>query len=87
MKPVRDNVLVRPCASDETTEGGIFIPESCRKPSNKVMIVEVGGGTSKKPMRLQKGATGFRVKDWGEEIIIDGERHFLMSQDAIIALQ
>lgn len=87
MKPVGQYVLVKPCKSDNITEGGLIVPDSVAKDSNKVMIKEVGNGSEKKPMRLKKGQTGFRVKDWGEPIIIDGEQHYLMTQQSIIALQ
>jgi len=38
-------------------------------------------------MLLKEGQTGFRVQDWGQEVLIDGELHFLMEQSAIIAAQ
>ena len=87
MKPIRNNVLVKPYPSDEISEGGIIVPENARKVNNKVLIVEVGNGTRETPMRLKKGDTGFRVKDWGTEIVIDGEKHYIMEQAAILALQ
>jgi chaperonin GroES len=87
MTPIRNNVLVKPYPSEEISEGGIIVPESARAVSNKVLIVEVGRGTKERPMSLVKGQTGFRVKEWGEEIEINGETHYLMDQAAIIALQ
>lgn len=87
MIPIRNNVLVKPFLGDEVSEFGIIIPESVRKPSNKVTIVKVGNGTKDKPMTLKEGQIGYRVKSWGEEIIIDGELHYLMDSSAIIALQ
>lgn len=86
MKPIRTNVLVKPFPADEMSEGGIFVPLNARKESNKVFIIEVGNGTKDKPMRLKKGQVGFRVKDWGTEVIINGEKHFIMDQEAILAL-
>lgn len=87
MKPIGQYVLVKPYPSNDKTEGGLFVPESVQTPSNKVYVVEVGNGSPKKPMLLEKGQTGFRVKDWGEPYIIDGELHFMMTQQSIIALQ
>lgn len=87
MIPIRTNVLVKPYPPDDISEGGIFVPDSAKEPSNKVLVVEVGAGTKQKPMQLKKGQTGFRVKQWGEPILIDGELHFIMEQSAIIALQ
>lgn len=87
MKPVRNNILVKPFPSDEISEGGIIVAESCKQVSNKVRVVAVGTGTEKKPMNLKPGDVGFRVKDWGEPVEIDGELHFLMDSSAIISLQ
>ena len=87
MKPILNNVLVKPFPPSDITEGGIFVPDSVKKPSNKVLIVEVGTGTRTKPMHLKKGQIGYRVKDWGTEIDIKGEKHYLMDASAIIALQ
>jgi len=83
MKPVKTKILFKPFQGSEQTEAGIFIPESVRKLSNKGEIVEVGEGVTK----VKKGDIGFRVQDWGEEFIIGGEQHFLMEQDAILALE
>lgn len=85
MTPVRTQILVKPFPSDEISDGGIFVPLSARKTSNKVEIVAVGNGTPKRPMLLKAGQTGYRVKDWGCEVIVNGEKHFIMDQDAILA--
>lgn len=87
IKPILQNIIVKPFKSEEVSDGGIFVPESYRSVNNKVMVVATGNGTIKKPMRLKEGDIGFRVKDWGEPMIIDGELHYLMDQAAIIALQ
>ena len=86
MKPIRTNILFKPLPPDEISEGGIFVPESARQTNNKGIIVEVGDGTKEKPMKLKKGDVAHRVKDWGTEVIIDGEQYFLMDQDAVLAL-
>lgn len=87
MQPILHNVLVKPYPSNETTDGGLFVPDSCKKPSNRVLLVAVGNGTKKKPMTLKAGQSGFRVKEWGIPVEHDGELHFIMNQSAIIALQ
>ena len=60
MKPLRDFVLIKPCASDEVTEGGLFIPESARERSSKAEVVEVGNGTRHIEMEAKKGDKIFR---------------------------
>lgn len=85
MQPVLNNVLVKPYPPMEITEGGLIVPDSARKENNKVLIVAVGKGTNKKPMTLKPGESGYRVKDWGTEVLIDGEKHYLMDQNAVLA--
>lgn len=86
MRAIRNNVLVKPLPSDEKSEGGLIIPDSVKKPSNKVEVISVGSGVVGKPMKLKPGDIGYRVKDWGVEVMINGELHFIMEQDAILAL-
>lgn len=89
IKPIGNKILVKPFPADEESEGGILVPLSARKISNKVLIVETGNGTAKEPMRLKSGMVGFRVKDWkGDyetELIIEGEVHYLIEQSSILA--
>jgi chaperonin GroES len=87
MKPVRNNVLIKPFPPNEVSEGGIFVPLSARAENNKVMIVSVGEGTPKKPMTLKPGQVAYRVKDWGVPIDVDGERHYLLEDTAILATE
>ncbi len=82
MKPINKKILFKPFKGNEKTESGLFIPDNLIKPSNKGEIVEVGERVTK----VKKGDVGFRVQGWGEEFIINGEKHYIMEQDAILAL-
>jgi len=68
------------------TKGGIVVPESFRKESDKVQIVAVGNGTKNRPMKLKAGTIGYRVQMWGDPIEDNGELFYLMEDNAIIAL-
>lgn len=87
IKPIRNNVLVRCLERQRETESGLLLPTALMPDSNKVKVIDVGGGTPNKPMRLKIGDIGFRVKDWGQEIEEDGQKYYLMDSSAIIALQ
>lgn len=87
MTPVRNQILVKPFPPDEMTEGGLYVPDSVKKPSDKVHIVKVGNGTKDKPMKLKEGQTGFRVHEWGCPVMIENELHFIMDMDAILAVE
>ncbi len=85
MMVIRDNVLVKPFASDEKSIGGIIVSEAHRAVSQKVKVVSVGNGTKKSPMNWKEGDVAFRVKDSGDEILIGGERHFIVKSTWLIA--
>ena len=85
MQPIRNNILVKPYPSDNESEGGIIVPDSIKKDSNKMYVVAVGKGTKDRKMQFKPGQTVYRVNSWGEPVDIHGERHYIMDQNAIIA--
>ena len=84
-KPLRDLVLVKPCATSEVTEGGLFIPESARERSSKAIVVETGNGTSKIKMEAKKGDIVFHVKGAGDMFLLNDEPHYLIRQGDILS--
>lgn len=87
MKPVRNNVLLKPLPLPKQTKAGIFIPDSIQETGNKMVVVAVGAGTKNRPMEHYPGEVVFRVKDWGTEVEVDGEKHFIMDSDGILAME
>lgn len=85
IKPVRNNVLVKPFLKDETSKGGIIVPDSFRGESEKCLVVAVGEGTKKTPMQFKGGEVVFRVKEWGVPVIENGEQFYIMEQSSILA--
>lgn len=82
MQVIGKNILFKPFKSEDKTEGGLFVPDSVKKDSDKGEIVQVGS----KVKKLKAGDIGFRVQGWGDEVIIDGEKHFIMNESAILSL-
>lgn len=82
MKAYGKNIIVKPYPPNEQTEGGLFVPDSVKKPSNKVLVTSIGDRVT----RVKEGQSGFRVKDWGHDVLIDGELHFIMNEAALIAI-
>ena len=81
MTLLHKNILLVPCASDEETTGGLFVPESYRTVSNKCIVKAVGHKVTK----VKAGDTVFRVKGWGEEMELNGEKCYFMKDDGVIA--
>lgn len=84
--PIMNNVLVKPFLENDVSNGGIIVPESFHKESDRCKIIAVGKGTKSKPMKLKEGDIGFRVSEWGLPIEDNGELFYLMEDNAIIAL-
>ena len=86
MQPINSQILFKPDVPHETING-IYVPDSCRKTRDRGTIIAVGRGTEKQPMTLRAGQVGHRVHLWGTEVIIDGETHYLMDVNAILAVE
>lgn len=86
IQPIRNQVLVKPFNAENVSEGGIFIPETVKKESNKVLIVAVGKGSPKNEMKLKADTIGYRVKEWGIPIEENNELYYLMDEAAILAI-
>ncbi len=85
IQPIKNQVLVKIFLEEETSKGGIIVPESFRSESDMGEIVAVGNGTKEMPMQFRGGEIVFRTHEWGEPIEDNGQRFFLMTQDTILA--
>lgn len=83
MRPVNHNILFKPLPSEEKSEGGIFVPDSYKQVNNKGTITAIGNKVTK----CNVGDVVWRVKDWGDEIIIQGEKYYLMHENSILSKQ
>ncbi len=92
MKPLFDNIVVKPAKAEEQTKSGLFIPDSAQEKPKKGEIIAVGDGNWDKkgekrlPMDVKVGDVVI-YKEWGKTPIkIDGVEYFLMSQGDVLAI-
>jgi chaperonin GroES len=89
--PLGDKVAVKRLEADETTAGGIILPDAAREKPQQGRVLSVGDG------RLLPGGTrishqvqeGDRIlfSQWaGVEIIVDQEEVLIMKEDEILAV-
>ena len=57
IKPLADRVLVEPAPAEETTAGGIIIPDTAKEKPQRGKIVAVGNGKPDEPMTVKVGDT------------------------------
>jgi chaperonin GroES len=84
MKLLRNNLLVKPLPSDDVSEGGIIIADSIKELSCKCEVIEVGSGLKNKPMKYKKGDIVWRIKNSGEQIIVDGDTCLILPDNYIL---
>jgi len=90
-KPLHDRVLVRRVEGEETTAGGLIIPESAKEKPSEGEIVAVGTGARKDNGELidmvVKAGDRILFGKWsGTEITIDGEELLIMKESDILGL-
>jgi len=91
IRPLHDRVLVRRVEEEETTKGGIIIPDTAKEKPIEGIVVAVGSGRSegegkkKVPLEVKEGDRILFSKYAGTEVKIEGEDHLIMKEEDIIA--
>lgn len=86
IKPLADRVLIAPTAAEETTLGGIIIPDSAKEKPLKGTVLAVGQGTKDDPMVLKEGDNVLYGKYAGTEIEFEGTKYLMMRQSDVLAV-
>jgi len=91
IKPLFDNVLVKPLAAEDKLPSGIILPDSAKEKPQMGEVMAVGpGGTDEKGNRVKMIVkVGDRVmyKKWGgNEVKVNGSEWMLVEQKDILAM-
>lgn len=91
VRPLHDRVIVKRIEEEETTKGGIIIPDTAKEKPIEGKVVAVGNGKiaddgKKIPLEVKVGDKVLFGKYAGTEIKIDGEEHLIMREDDIVAV-
>ncbi len=89
LKPLGDNVLIKPAAAEEKTASGIYLPDSAQQKTKKGEVIAIGKGKTLENGTVQ--APEVKVGDtvlysWGEEIKVDDEEYVIVSESSIQAI-
>ena len=85
IQPLADRVLVKAAAAEETTVGGIIIPDSAKEKPLRGEVLAVGNGTKDEEMILKPGDQVLYGKYAGTELEFEGEKFLIMRQSDILA--
>ncbi len=86
MKPINDRVVVKPAAAEETTKGGILLPDTAKEKPQRGEVVAVGPGKDGNLMTVSVGDTVLYGKYAGQEINYQGQDYLIMREDDILVI-
>tara|TARA_Y100000389_G_scaffold60372_1_gene56552 strand:- start:13300 stop:13587 length:288 start_codon:yes stop_codon:yes gene_type:complete len=91
LTPLQDRVLIRRTEIEETTSGGIIIPESAKEKPAEGTVVACGKGIRKDngelvPLSVSTGDTILFGKWSGTEVTIDGEDLLIVKESDILGI-
>lgn len=91
LTPLHDRILVRRVEEEETTQGGIVIPDTAKDKPQEGEIIAVGKGKNEeggkvRPLDVHEGDRILFGKYAGSEIKIDGEELLIMREDDVLGI-
>ena len=91
LRPLHDRILVKRVKEEETTKGGIIIPDTAKEKPIEAQVVAVGTGKILESGEVRELAVkeGDRVlfgKYGGTEVKIEGEEHLILREDDILGI-
>lgn len=91
LQPMGERIVVRREQSEETTAGGIVLPDSAREKPARGTVVAIGSGKllddgSRSESQLKAGDTVLFTSYAGETVEIDDEELLLMREDDVLAV-
>ncbi|MGB5268053.1 MAG: co-chaperone GroES [Polyangiales bacterium] len=91
IRPLHDRILVKRVKEEETTKGGIIIPDTAKEKPIEAKVVAVGTGRildsgEIRALAVKKGDLVLFGKYGGTEVKIDGEEHLILREDDILGI-
>ena len=90
-RPMDDRVLVEPCAADETTAGGIILPDTAREKPQRGVVIASGPGKlldsgNRGEMCVRVGDEVFYGKYAGTEVEFGTDKYVVIRENDILAI-
>jgi len=91
VRPLGDRVLLKRLEAEETTAGGIVLPDTAKEKPKQGEVLAVGEGKTlesgeKAELQVSEGDTVIFNSYAGTEVTVDGEEYLIMSEDNILAI-
>jgi len=91
IRPLHDRILVKRLDGEETTKGGIIIPDTAKEKPFEAKVIAVGNGKllddgSLRKLDVKKGDRVLFGKYSGTEIKLDGVEHLIIREDDVLGV-
>lgn len=91
VRPLHDRLIVKRTAEEETSKGGIIIPDTAKEKPQEGVVIAVGKGAVRDdgtvvPLDIKAGDTVLFGQYGGTEISIEGEEHLILREDDILGV-
>lgn len=91
VQPLGDRIVARRDSSEETTSGGLVLPDSAKDKPTRGVVVSVGNGRmlkdgSRAPLQLKEGDRILFTSYGPDEIRIGDDDLLLMREDDVLAV-
>ncbi len=91
VRPLGDRVIIEPMEGDETTPGGILLPETAKEKPQQGLILAAGPGRRDDagkliPMDVKVKEKVLYAKYAGTEIKLDGKKVLILKESDILAV-
>lgn len=86
MRPINDRVLVKPAEAEETTKGGIIIPDTAKEKPQRGTVIAVGPGKEDRAMTVKVNDLVLYGKYAGQEVEHNDEKYLIMKEDDILLI-
>jgi len=90
IKPLFDNILIKPLEAEAKTASGIILPDSAKEKPQMGLVMAVGDGKvikgEKIPVVVKVGQKVMYKKWGGSEVKVGNEEWTMVSQDDILAI-
>ncbi len=90
IRPLDDRIVVEPLEAEETTEGGIVLPDTAKEKPTKGKVISVGEGKlldsgNRAKLLVKKGDQVLYGKYAGTEITVSGKEYLILREGDILA--
>lgn len=86
IRPLADRVIIESAAAEETTAGGIIVPESAQERPLNGKVVAAGPGTKDEKMTVKVGDSVLYGRHAGTEIEVEGGNYLIMKESELLAI-